>query len=119
MGYSLAEVEGKHHSMFADPAYKESAEYKQFWDALRNGEFQAGEFPQVANDGKEIWLQETYNPVLDPTGKVVSVVKYASEITEAKLVALRAEARAEQLSQMVEGMPVGVMMCDTENFEVT
>jgi methyl-accepting chemotaxis protein len=118
MGYALDEIQGQHHSLFVDPAYKDSAEYQQFWAALRNGEFRSGEFLRFAKDGSEVWIQATYNPILDSTGTVTKVVKFAVDITEQKREALRAEARATRLSQMVEGMPVGVMMCDTENFEI-
>ena len=118
LGYDASEIEGKHYSMFVEPSHKDTTEYRQFWDELRSGKFQAGEFKRIAKDGKEVWIQASYNPVVDAAGNVVKVVKYASDITEAKLEALRDEARAEQFTQMVENLPIGVMMCDTEKFEI-
>src|SRR5215217_6738072 len=77
VGYSLAEIQGKHHRMFVDPAYAASAEYAAFWKKLASGEFEAGEFPRVGKGGKAIWLQASYNPVLDKRGRPVKVIKFA------------------------------------------
>ena len=85
LGYSLQEIQGKHHRMFVDSAYAASAEYKQFWADLGRGEFMSGEFQRFGKDGKEIWIQATYNPILDPSGEPYKVVKYATDITEAKI----------------------------------
>ncbi len=81
IGYSLAEIKGKHHSMFVDAAYKNSADYKHFWEKLNHGDYQSGEFQRVGRGGKEIWLQASYNPILDIGGKPFKVVKYATDIT--------------------------------------
>ena len=85
MGYSLGEVRGKHHSMFVDPKYGASTEYKTFWEDLRRGEFKSEEFQRFAKGGKEIWIQASYNPVKDRSGQVCKVVKYATDITAQKL----------------------------------
>ncbi|MBN8980160.1 MAG: PAS domain-containing methyl-accepting chemotaxis protein [Rhizobiales bacterium] len=85
MGYRFDEIQGKHHGMFVDPDYRESAEYKDFWEALRRGEFQSREFPRVAKGGRRVWIQASYNPLLDSRGKPFKVVKFASDITEQKL----------------------------------
>ena len=85
VGYSLAEIQGKHHGMFVEPAYRDGAEYRQFWTALGRGEFQAGEYRRVGKGGKEIWLQATYNPILDMSGRPFKIVKFATEITQEKL----------------------------------
>jgi methyl-accepting chemotaxis protein len=82
MGYELDEVKGRHHSMFVEPAYAKSAEYRSFWEALGRGEFRADEFKRIGKGGKAVWIQASYNPILDPTGKPFKVVKYASDITE-------------------------------------
>lgn len=82
MGYSLEEVAGRHHSMFVDPAAKNSHEYSQFWERLNRGEFVAREFKRIAKDGKEIWIQASYNPIKDGAGKTIKIVKYATDITE-------------------------------------
>ncbi|NOZ42273.1 MAG: PAS domain S-box protein [Alphaproteobacteria bacterium] len=81
MGYSLAEVKGKHHSMFVDEVFKQSPEYKKFWTSLRAGEYQAARYRRIDKSGKEVWLRATYNPVIGPNGKVLKVIKYAADIT--------------------------------------
>jgi methyl-accepting chemotaxis protein len=82
VGYNLSELKGKHHSALVNPSYKASAEYKQFWINLGNGKFDAGQYSRVAKGGKEIWLQASYNPILNEEGKVIKVVKFATDITE-------------------------------------
>ena len=81
LGYRLDEVQGKHHSMFADRDYAASAEYRQFWAKLNAGEYQAGEFKRIGRGGKEVWIQASYNPILDLNGKPFKVVKYATDVT--------------------------------------
>ncbi len=81
MGYSLAEVRGKNHSMFVEPAERNSPDYAAFWQALRRGEYQARQFKRIGRDGKVVWIEASYNPILDKDGKVVKVVKYATDIT--------------------------------------
>ena len=85
MGYTLAEIEGKHHSMFVEPAYRESAEYKEFWEKLRRGEYQSSEYKRLAKGGKEVWIEASYNPVRDQSGKPVKVIKFATDITAKQL----------------------------------
>ena len=85
LGYSLDEIKGKNHSMFVDAAYRESSEYKAFWAQLNRGEYEAGEFKRIGKGGKEVWIQASYNPILDLNGKPFKVVKYATDITAQKL----------------------------------
>ncbi len=85
MGYRFEEIQGKHHSMFVSPTYRDSQEYKLFWDALNRGEAQTAEFQRYSKGGKEIWIQASYNPVLDLKGKPVRVVKTATDITAQKM----------------------------------
>jgi methyl-accepting chemotaxis protein len=87
MGYTLPEIQGKHHSMFVEPAVREGADYKQFWAKLRSGEFQAGEYKRIGKGGREVWILASYNPVLDEKGEAFSVVKFATDITQQKLQA--------------------------------
>ncbi|RYG60820.1 MAG: PAS domain S-box protein [Alphaproteobacteria bacterium] len=87
MGYTLGDIKGKHHQMFVDPAYAASDEYKRFWDKLRNGEYQAGNFCRYAKDGREVWIRASYNPEFDSKGNPVGVTKYASDITKERQVA--------------------------------
>jgi methyl-accepting chemotaxis protein len=82
MGYRLDEIQGKHHGIFAKPDYRKSAEYHAFWDALRRGEHQAGEYERVGNGGRQIWIQGAYNPIYDADGKVSKVVKFAIDMTK-------------------------------------
>jgi methyl-accepting chemotaxis protein len=81
LGYSLSEIEGRHHSMFVAEKERQSADYRQFWDALRRGEFQAAQYKRIGKGGKEIWIQASYNPILDQNGKPFKVVKFATDIT--------------------------------------
>jgi len=82
MGYSLNEIRGKHHSMFVEPEHRASNEYRAFWAKLGRGEFDAGQYQRIANGGRKVWLQASYNPILDASGKPLHVVKYATDITE-------------------------------------
>ncbi|MBS0361713.1 MAG: PAS domain-containing methyl-accepting chemotaxis protein [Proteobacteria bacterium] len=85
VGYSLSEIQGQHHGMFVDPAYRESADYQAFWAKLARGEYDAGEYKRIAKGGREIWIQASYNPILDASGRAMSVVKYATDITAEKM----------------------------------
>jgi methyl-accepting chemotaxis protein len=82
LGYRLDEVKGKHHSLFVEPSYRDSAEYRQFWDKLRRGEHDAGVYKRVGQGGREVWIQANYNPIFDLDGKPYKVVKYATDVTE-------------------------------------
>jgi methyl-accepting chemotaxis protein len=84
VGYSLDEIKGRHHRMFVEPAYAASPEYAEFWRSLAAGNFQSGEYRRFAKGERELWLQATYNPILDKAGKPVKVIKFASDITAAK-----------------------------------
>ncbi len=86
VGYSLEEVQGRHHSMFVDPAQRQSFEYREFWDRLNRGEYQSAEYKRIGKGGKEVWIQASYNPILDLKGKPCKVVKFASDTTQQKLV---------------------------------
>ena len=81
MGYTLDEVKGKHHSIFVDPAYKNSPEYAAFWEQLRQGVYASGEYERFDKSGKPVYIQASYNPILDQNGKPFRVVKYATDVT--------------------------------------
>ncbi|PCI51540.1 MAG: chemotaxis protein [Alphaproteobacteria bacterium] len=98
LGYQLDEIKGKHHSMFVDQDYARSDEYKQFWQSLRNGEYQAAEYKRIGKGGKEVWIQASYNPIMDPDGKVFKVVKYATDITDQ----VDARHEAERVGKIVD-----------------
>jgi methyl-accepting chemotaxis protein len=93
MGYSLDEIRGRHHSMFVEPAYRDSADYAAFWQKLGRGEYDAGQYKRIGKDGREVWIQASYNPILDAGGKAFKVVKYATDVT-----ATVAATRAMQLT---------------------
>jgi methyl-accepting chemotaxis protein len=85
VGYSLAEIQGQHHRMFVEEKEKQSAEYRQFWEALNRGEFQVREYKRLGKGGKEIWIQASYNPILGADGRPAKVVKFATDVTERKM----------------------------------
>jgi methyl-accepting chemotaxis protein len=85
LGYTLGEIQGKHHSMFVEQAEKDSAAYRDFWAALNRGELQTGEYKRLGKGGKEVWILASYNPVLDENGKSFGVVKFATDVTAQKL----------------------------------
>jgi methyl-accepting chemotaxis protein len=84
MGYTLDEIKGKHHSLFAEPDFARSREYKVFWEKLNRGEFEAEEYKRLGKGGKEVWIQASYNPIMDLNGQPFKVVKYATDITARK-----------------------------------
>ncbi len=81
MGYQASELVGKHHRIFVDAEYRDSDEYNEFWEILNRGRFHQAEYLRIGKGGKEIWIQASYNPVLDDNGKPYKVVKYATDIT--------------------------------------
>ncbi|HEX2526514.1 MAG TPA: PAS domain-containing methyl-accepting chemotaxis protein [Geminicoccus sp.] len=81
MGYTLDEIRGKHHSMFVEPSHRDSPDYVELWKNLRDGKYQAAQFKRIGKDGKEIWIEGAYNPILDMHGKVAKVVKFATDVT--------------------------------------
>ena len=80
-GYGLGDVVGQHHRMFCEPEFAGSSEYSNLWARLGRGEFIAGRFRRLARNGQEVWLQASYNPILDATGKPYKIVKFAVDIT--------------------------------------
>jgi methyl-accepting chemotaxis protein len=86
MGYELAEIVGQHHRIFAPAEYADSDAYQEFWTSLRQGQFIATEFKRIGKNNREVWIQASYNPVLDPSGKPYKVVKFATDITDRKMM---------------------------------
>lgn len=85
LGYSdKSEIVGQHHKIFCDKDYAKSTEYAMFWEKLRQGSFDYGEYKRIRKDHGEIWIQATYNPIYDMEGNLLKVVKFASDITEEK-----------------------------------
>ncbi|MCO8164213.1 methyl-accepting chemotaxis protein [Pseudomonas sp. 21LCFQ010] len=92
MGYNMAQIRGKHHSMFCEPAEVASNAYREFWSTLNRGEFVASRFKRIDSHGRPVWLEATYNPVHDAQGRLYKVVKFATVITDQV-------AREEDVSQ--------------------
>lgn len=119
MGYSLEEIAGKHHKMFVDPGYAQSAEYRAFWQKLNAGEFVSGEYRRFAKDGREVWIQASYNPIFDINNKPCKVVKYATDITQQKLRNADFEGQINAISKaqaVIEFKLDGTVVNANENF---
>jgi methyl-accepting chemotaxis protein len=119
LGYSLAEIQGKHHSLFVSAAERDSNAYREFWASLNRGEFQAAEYERIGKGGKEVWILASYNPILDDTGKPFRVVKFASDITEQKLKTANFAGQIEAIGKsqaVIEFGMDGTVLDANENF---
>jgi methyl-accepting chemotaxis protein len=122
LGYKLEEIKGKHHSMFVPAEQRESPEYREFWAALKRGQFQMAEFKRVAKDGHEVWIEASYNPVLDGDGKPLVIVKFATDVTQKKLRSLADASKIAALDRaqaMIEFKLDGTIVTANENFLAT
>ena len=122
VGYSLDEIKGRHHSLFVDPAYGASAEYRDFWAALNRGEHRVAEFKRRGKGGREIWLEASYNPILGGNGKPVSVVKFATDITARKGECADMQSKIEAIGRaqaVIEFTLDGVILDANKNFTDT
>lgn len=102
MGYSLREIEGQHHAIFCDEDYLRSAEYRDFWLRLRRGEFISGRFRRIGKYSRDVWIQASYNPILDLNGEPVSVVKFAHDVTAEVLLQQAIQQKAGEITGTVE-----------------
>jgi methyl-accepting chemotaxis protein len=119
LGYSLDEIVGNHHKMFCDASYVKSSEYSEFWRTLKSGKLHSGEFCRLDKQGKEIWIQASYNPVLDGDGKVMRVVKFATDITATKLKNSNYEGQINAINKaqaVIEFDLDGYILTANENF---
>lgn len=119
LGYALYDIKGKHHRMFVEDSYAATPEYHQFWNDLNNGNFQSGEFKRIGKGGKEVWIQASYNPILDPDGKVLKVVKYATDVTPEKIRNADYEGQIEAVSKsqaVIQFSMDGTILDANENF---
>jgi len=107
VGYPKGDCIGRHHSKFVDPTYASSQEYKQFWENLNKGLFDSGIYRRVGNGGKEIWLQASYNPILNVEGRPVKVVKFAIDITEQHLTEMALANAVSETEHIIEGAKDG------------
>ncbi len=87
-GYSLDEIQNKHHSMFCEESYVKSKDYKLFWDKLKNGVFDSGEYSRIGKNNKKFWIKASYNPIYNIDNDVIKIVKFAQDITEEKLTSI-------------------------------
>jgi methyl-accepting chemotaxis protein len=119
VGYDLSEIAGRHHSMFVEPGYAAGQAYKEFWATLARGQFQSGEYKRFAKGNKEIWIQASYNPILDANGKPTGVVKFATDITEQKRKAADADGKINAISRsqaVIEFTMTGEIIDANDNF---
>lgn len=119
MGYTLDEIRGRHHSLFVDAHYKNSVEYAEFWSNLRTGKYDAREYKRIAKSGKEVWIQASYNPILDKAGKPVRVVKFATDITQQKLRNAEFESQINAINKsqaVIEFTLDGTILNANDNF---
>ncbi len=107
MGYALDEVRGQHHAMFAEPDYRQSAEYRAFWAKLGRGEYDAGQYKRLGKGGREVWIQASYNPIYDMNGRPFKVVKYATDITAQVRDTLALQQAVAQTREVVAAAQAG------------
>jgi methyl-accepting chemotaxis protein len=122
MGYALDEIRGQHHRIFVEPEYAASNEYQEFWARLNRGEYVSGEYRRVGKNGKDVWIQGAYNPILDLDGKPFKVVKYAIDVTEQKRATAENAGQMAAISKsqaMIEFQLNGTIVTANENFLTT
>ena len=119
LGYSLSEIRGRHNSMFVEEKVRTSPAYRDFWSALNRGDYQSGEFKRIGKGGKEVWIQASYNPILDLNGKPFKVVKYATDVTADKLRNADYAGQIQAISKsqaVIEFNLDGTVITANENF---
>jgi methyl-accepting chemotaxis protein len=119
MGYDLLDVQGQHHSMFIDAEYAASPDYREFWEKLAAGEYQRARFRRFGKDGREVWIDASYNPLTGADGKVYRVVKVASDVTERHHASADARGQIAAISRsqaVIEFSLDGTILTANENF---
>jgi PAS domain S-box-containing protein len=119
MGYTLNEIKGKHHGMFVEENYRASADYREFWARLGRGEYQTGEYKRIGKGGREVWIQASYNPILDANSKPFKVVKCATDITAQKVTNADYAGQISAISKsqaVIEFRMDGTIVNANENF---
>ena len=119
LGYRLEEIQGKHHSMFVAPDERDNAAYREFWASLNSGEFQAGEFKRIAKGGREVWIEASYNPILDGSKKPIKVVKFSTDITAKKLRSMADSSKIAAINRaqaVIEFTLDGTIVTANQNF---
>ena len=119
MGYRLDEIVGRHHSLFVEPAYRDSAEYRAFWQKLGRGEFSVSQFKRLAKGGREVWLEASYNPIFDALNRPAGVIKLATDITAQKAASVEMQGKVEAIGRsqaVIEFTLDGTILGANENF---
>ena len=119
VGYELSEIKGKHHSIFCDPEYVATQEYRDFWASLARGEFVSHQFQRFAKGGREIWIQASYNPIFDKRGNVSGVVKFATDITASRQRNSEFESKVAAIDRsqaVIEFSLDGTILAANDNF---
>ncbi len=119
VGYTLAEVQGRHHAMFCDPEYVKTGEYKDFWARLGRGEYDRGDYKRLGKGGREVWINASYNPIIDADGKAYKIIKFATVITDTKLKNAEYESKVAAMSKaqaVIEFDMTGHVLCANDNF---
>ena len=122
MGYRLDEIQGKHHQMFVAPGERDSAGYREFWARLGRGEFQSAEYKRIGKGGREVWIQASYNPILDGGGRPVKVIKFATDITARKIRSMEDAGKISAIGRaqaVIEFNLDGTIITANENFLAT
>ena len=119
MEYTVSEIIGKHHSIFCDSQYIKTNDYKSFWNGLRGGKYIKNKFKRLTKSNKTVWLEASYNPILDKTGKVISIIKFANDITNFTLEKNEHEEKINAINlsmAMIEFTTDGIIINANENF---
>jgi len=119
MEYTVSEIIGKHHSIFCDSQYIKTNDYKSFWNDLRSGKYIKNKFKRLTKSNKTVWLEASYNPILDKTGKVISIIKFANDITNFTLEKNEHEEKINAINlsmAMIEFTTDGIIINANENF---
>lgn len=122
LGYTLGDIKGQHHSMFVSPHEKNSEEYKEFWKSLSRGSYQSAEFKRVGANGRVVWIQATYNPLLNSRGETYAIVKFATDVTQRRLEKAKIQSQIDAIYRsqaVIEFNPDGIVLDANENFLTT
>jgi len=121
LGYTRDEIIGKHHGLFVDPEHRKTEGYREFWEKLGRGTFDAARYRRRTKNGSDIWIQATYNPVIGADGKVIKVVKFATDITESTLLEIAAQQREQmqanetlRIKMALDNVTTNVMIADND-----
>jgi len=107
MGYTLSEIQGRNHSLFVEPGYKDSEDYRRFWERLRAGQYDAAQYKRIGKNGREVWIQASYNPLIGADGKAYKVIKFATVTTAQVKSAQALRDAVAETQQTIEAVLAG------------